>query len=179
MAWRGESKVVDRFWSILPYMLPIADALPFVGAAAKVMPGLKFIVAPLYYMALPYLLVKGVFTSFFGMLGGFLVFILLFVTVVRNPRIGHFIRFNTAQSIIIGIAVAILEAVLQIFQFPFSLVPEELLANASPLDYGFAVLGGAIFFVAIGSVFYSIFSVLQGKYAEIPVISEASYAQVR
>jgi hypothetical protein len=179
MAWRGESKVVDRFWSVLPYMLPLASALPFVGAAAKVVPGLKFIVMPLYFMALPYLMVQNFFASLFGMLGGFLVFILLFVTVVRNPRIGHFIRFNTAQAIIIGVAIAILEAVLQIFAFPFSLAPQELLANASILDYGFAVLGGSIFFIALGSVFYSVFSVVQGKYADIPVISEASYAQVR
>jgi Chloroplast import apparatus Tic20-like len=179
MAWRGENKIGARIWSLLPYMMPIADALPFVGAAAKVVPGLKFFVLPLYFMALPYMMVEGVFTRFFGMLGGFLVFILLFVTVVRNPRIGHFIRFNTAQAIIIGIAVAILEAVLQIFQFPLGFVPEEILANASPLDYGLAALGGAIFFIALGSVLYSIFSVVQGKYADIPVISEASYAQVR
>jgi hypothetical protein len=69
--------------------------------------------------------------------------------------------------------------VLQIFAFPFSLAPQELLANASILDYGFAVLGGSIFFTAVGSVLYSVFSVAQGKYADIPVISEASYAQVR
>jgi signal transduction histidine kinase len=179
MSWRGESKVGDRIWSILPYMMPIADALPFVGAAAKVVPGLKFIVLPLYFMALPYLMVEGFFASLFGMLGGFLVFILLFLAVVRNPRIGHFIRFNTAQAIIIGIAIAILEAVLGIVEFPFSLAPGELLANASPLDYGFAALGGVIFFVALGSVLTSLVSVVQGKYADIPYISEASYSQVR
>jgi flagellar biosynthesis protein FliQ len=150
-----------------------------VGAAAKVVPGLKFFVLPLYFMSLPYLLVEGLFSTAIPMVGGFLLFILLFVTVVRNPRIGHFIRFNTAQAIIIGVAVAILEAVLQIFEFPLGFVPEAFLANASPLDYVFAVLGGAIFFTAIGSVLYSIFSVVQGKYADIPVISEASYAQVR
>ncbi len=179
MAWRGENKVGDRIWSLLPYMMPMASALPFVGAATKVVPGLKFFVIPLYFMALPYLMVEEFFGSLFGMLGGFLVFILLFVTVVRNPRISHFIRFNTAQAIIIGVAVAILQAVLQIFQFPLGFVPQDLLASASPLDYGFAVLGGSIFFIALGSVLYSIFSVVQGKYADIPVISEASYAQVR
>jgi Chloroplast import apparatus Tic20-like len=179
MAWRGESKVVDRFWSLLPYMMPLADALPFVGAAAKVVPGLKFILVPLVYFAMPYMMVEGLFTQSMGMLGGFVVFMLLFLLVVRNPRIPHFIRFNTAQAIIIGVAIAILSAVLQIVEFPFSLVPETLLANASPLDYGFAVLGGTIFFVALGSICYSIFSVVQGKYADIPYVSEASYSQVR
>ncbi|NJM45942.1 MAG: hypothetical protein HC860_06990 [Alkalinema sp. RU_4_3] len=179
MAWRGEGKIVDRFWSVLPYMMPLGDALPFVGAAAKVVPGLKFVVVPLYYLALPYMLVEGMFASAIPMLGSFLVFLLLFAVVVRNPRIPHFIRFNTIQAIIIGIAIALLSAVLQVIEFPFSLVPEGLLANASPLDYGFAVLGGTIFFVALGSICYSLFYVVQGKYADIPYISEASYSQVR
>jgi hypothetical protein len=179
MSWRGQSKISDRLWSILPYMMPIADVLPFVGAAAKVVPGVKFLMVPLIYMAMPYMLVQGAFASLFGMLGGFIVFIALFVAVVRNPRIPHFIRFNTAQAIILGVALTILSAVLQIFEFPFSLVPQELLASATPIDYGFAVLGGAIFFTILGSVIYSIALLVQGKYADIPYISEASYAQVR
>jgi hypothetical protein len=182
MAWRGENKVGDRIWSLLPYMMPIADAMTFAVPALKVVPGLKFILFPLYYFALPFAMLQGVFSQFFGMLGGFLVFILLFVTVVRNPRIGHFIRFNTAQAIIIGVAIAILRAVLEIFRFPFTIVSDRAITDVSALsalDYGFAALGGAIFFVALGVVLYSMVSVVQGKYADVPVISEASYSQVR
>jgi hypothetical protein len=178
MAWRGGSKAIDRAWSLLPYMMPLADALPFVGAAAKVVPGVKLLVLPLFYLAFPYLWVEGQFAGLFGMLGGFLVFILVYALVVRNTGLPHFIRFNAAQAIVIGIAITLLSLILEVFGFPFSVLPGAV-AAATPVDYLFAVLGGTIFFVAIGSVAYSIFYVVQGKYAEIPWISEASYTQVR
>ncbi|HEY9650893.1 MAG TPA: Tic20 family protein [Coleofasciculaceae cyanobacterium] len=159
MAWRGSTTVQDRIFASLPYLLPIISALPFGSFLFEQFPTLRIILLPLQ----PVLFVYGSLGPF----AGIIVFFLLFLLVVRNERIIHFIRFNTMQAILIDIALVLCGLVTQYILSPLgtNLLTETLI--------------NVVFLAAIAACGYSIFQSLFGRYAEIPGLSEAVYAQVR
>ena len=158
MTWRGSTDTKDRIFAALVYLLPLYSAfafgififqqIPFLGAALAI---------ALYPLAFLY--------SSLGSFGSLIIFLVLFFAVVRNPRISHFIRFNTMQAILIDILVYLLG-----------------------LALGFVARGGAnlvvetlfnvVFLGAFAACVYSIIQSVIGKYADIPTISEAAYSQV-
>ncbi|MFM7713521.1 MAG: Tic20 family protein, partial [Microcystis sp.] len=85
---------------------------------------------------------------------------------VRNPRISHFIRFNTMQAILIDILVYLLGLAL-------GFVARGLGANLVV-----ETLFNVVFLGAFAACVYSIIQSFIGKYADIPTISEAAYSQV-
>ncbi|HEY9599390.1 MAG TPA: Tic20 family protein [Cyanophyceae cyanobacterium] len=159
MAWRGSTTVQDRIFASLPYLLPIISALPFGSFLFRQFPALEIILLPLQPVLFIY--------SSLGSFAGIIVFFLLFLLVVRNERIIHFIRFNTMQAILIDIALVLCSLVTQYILTPLgtNLLTETLI--------------NVVFLAAIGACGYSIFQSLFGRYAEIPGLSEAVYAQVR
>lgn len=158
MTWRGSTDTKDRIFAALVYLLPLYSAfafgififqqIPFLGAA------LAIVLTPLAFLY-----------SSLGSFGSLIIFFVLFFAVVRNPRISHFIRFNTMQAILIDILVYLLG-----------------------LALGFVARGGAnlvvetlfnvVFLGAFAACVYSIIQSVIGKYADIPTISEAAYSQV-
>ena len=159
MTWRGSTDTKDRIFAALVYLLPLYSAfafgififqqIPFLGAALAI---------ALYPLAFLY--------SSLGSFGSLIIFLVLFFAVVRNPRISHFIRFNTMQAILIDILVYLLGLVL-------GFVARGLGANLV-VDTLFNV----VFLGAFAACVYSIIQSVIGKYAEIPTISEAAYSQV-
>lgn len=159
MPFNSTADIKDKLFGALVYILPLLDAAPFGEFLFQQFPILGIIylpIAPLlqFYYQFPF--------------GSFLIFIILFMAVVRNSDISHFIRFNTMQAILIGILLSLFGLILSyVFKPAFgnSLITETL--------FNFAFLGAL---VASG---FSIVQSLLGRYAEIPTISEAAYAQVR
>jgi len=158
MAWRGSTTVKDRIFASLPYLLPIISALPFGSFLFRQFPALAIILVPLQpvlfiYSAIPF--------------AGLVIFFLLFLLVVRNERIIHFIRFNTMQAILLDILLVLCSLLFDILMrgLGTNLVTETL--------FNIVFLGTV---VACG---YSIVQSLLGQYAEIPTLSEAVHAQVR
>jgi uncharacterized membrane protein len=159
MSWRGSTTVPDRIFACLPYLLPLIESIVFGGFLLRQFPVLGVVL-------LPVLPVKLVYDGL-GSLGQILVFFALFILVVRNDKISHFIRFNTMQAILLDIVIFLASILLQIL----SPVPGA----------GFAVqtLANTIFLGILSCVVYSVFQSLMGRYAEIPAISDAVYMQVR
>ena len=159
MTWRGSTDTKDRIFAALVYLLPLYSAfafgififqqIPFLGAALAI---------ALYPLAFLY--------SSLGSFGSLIVFFVLFFAVVRNPRISHFIRFNTMQAILIDILVYLLGLVL-------GFVARGLGANLVV-----ETLYNVVFLGAFAACVYSIIQSVIGKYADIPTISEAAYSQV-
>jgi Chloroplast import apparatus Tic20-like len=168
---QGESTVLDRIYACLPYSLPMIQALPYGMAFLSLSPALAFLLVPLAPFAIVYGLISAVFQGY----GSLIIFMALFFLIVRNPSIKGFIRYNTAQALIIGIAASVLGILLDLLGMPMN-----LLATATG-GLGFIVqsLFGTIFLGVMASSVYSIAMSVMGKYAEIPVISEAAYSQVR
>ncbi|MEO0988433.1 MAG: Tic20 family protein [Cyanobacteria bacterium J06639_14] len=171
MTWRGTTTVKDRFFSCLPYALPLLEVsmlgLMFAGSGIGLFaqfPPLQLILIPL----MPLILFYNLF-SFGGFsFGNIVIFLLLLTLIVRNTNIPHFIRFNTMQAILLDILLFLARIILMVVLAPIvgtSLFMDTILN---------VVLLGTL--AAIG---YSIVQTLRGQYAEIPTLSEAVYMQVR
>jgi len=140
----------SHFCSLI-YLLPLYSAfafgififqqIPFLGAALAI---------ALYPLAFLY--------SSLGSFGSLIIFLVLFFAVVRNPRISHFIRFNTMQAILIDILVYLLGLVL-------GFVARGLGANLVV-----ETLFNVVFLGAFAACVYSIIQSVIGKYADIPTI---------
>lgn len=160
MTWRSSTTPLDRICAALVYLIPLYDGFPYGHFLFAQFPFLTYLRYPLIPLEIVYGLIP------FG-LGSLLVFILLFVGVVRNEKIPHFIRFNTMQAILISIVLAIISLIFQVI--------------LAPLIRGFfaEVLFNTIFLGVLAMVGYSVVQSARGRYAEMPVISEASYLQTR
>ncbi|NJL97584.1 MAG: hypothetical protein HC818_01750 [Synechococcaceae cyanobacterium RM1_1_27] len=160
MTMRGSVDPIDRLWGSLPYLLPLVSILPL---------GLPLFTAvpPLLILFRPLLPLYGLLTGFGGF-GSLICFMLLFFLVVRNDKLAHFIRFNGMQALLVSIAQFLVQVVLQ-------------LVGVLGLNLGLLTqtIGTTLF---LGTVVIAIYAWVQnarGHYAEIPVISEAAYTQVR
>lgn len=159
MTWRGSTDTKDRIFAALVYLLPLYSAfafgififqqIPFLGAA------LAIVLTPLAFLY-----------SSLGSFGSLIIFFVLFFAVVRNPRISHFIRFNTMQAILIDILVYLLGLALGFF------------ARGLGANLVVETLFNVVFLGAFAACVYSIIQSVIGKYADIPTISEAAYSQV-
>jgi 4-amino-4-deoxy-L-arabinose transferase-like glycosyltransferase len=159
MTWRGSTDTKDRIFAALVYLLPLYSAfalgdsifqqIPFLGAA------LVIVLTPLAFLY-----------SSLGSFGSLIIFFVLFLAVVRNPRISHFIRFNTMQAILIDILVSLLRLVL------------GFVARGLGANFVLETIFNVVFLGAFAACVYSIIQSVIGKYADIPTISEAAYSQV-
>ena len=161
MAWRGSTTVKDRIFASLPYLLPIISGLEFGRFFFEQFPTLKVILLPLT----PVFLIYGLIPA--G-LGGVVIFFLLFLLVVRNERVPHFIRFNAMQAILLDILLVLC-----------SLLFFNILLPALKINLITETLANIVFLGTVVACGYSIVQSLLGRYAEIPTLSEAVHAQVR
>lgn len=174
MTWRGQTTLWDRVFACLVYVLPLMEAYAQYGQVfLSQFPQLNILFVPLW----PFLAVYGILLSIipFG-LGGLAIFIALIALVVRNDRIRHFVRFNTMQAILIGIA-------LSIFSLLWSLLFTVTPSFGASGGLGGGILGDTVanmlFFGTLTLSIYAMVQSARGRYAEIPTLSEAVYMQVR
>lgn len=165
MSWRGTTTIGDRIFASLPYLLPLMDGLSFSGPFFSQFPNLRIVILPL----LPLLQIYGIINSSLFGFGSLILFLALYFFVVRNENIAHFIRFNTLQSILIGIVLSLCSLILGVILAP-------VLGTTS---FVMQTLMTTIFLGVVAAFFYSVIQSLMGRYAEIPTISEAVYMQIR
>ncbi len=157
MSWRGSVTPQDRVFASLPYLLPLIDVLPFGVFLFRQFPSILVLFLPLQ----PLIIIN----SF--PFAGLIIFFVLYLAVVRNENISHFIRFNTLQAILLDI-VLVLCSMLRGILLPG--LGQNLLTET---------LMNVVFLGAIAACVYSVVQSLLGRYAEIPALSEAVYTQVR
>ena len=164
MTWRGSTMVSDRIFACLAYFLPLLNLFVLVGPAllltnSVLSPLIAIVMIPLRPLLPIYMANEFV---------PFIVFLALYILVVRNEGIPHFIRFNTLQAIFFGIVLSIVEV---IWQYALSPVFGMGLLTQT--------LFNAVFLGMVVAVGYSVVQSALGRYAEIPTISDAVYTQVR
>ncbi|MEO1427882.1 MAG: Tic20 family protein [Cyanobacteria bacterium J06632_19] len=158
MTWRGTTTVKDRIFASLPYLLPLIEGLAFGSFLLNQFPALQVIFIPILpviaiYNGIPF--------------AGLIVFFALFMLVVRNEKIAHFIRFNTMQAILLDIVLVLCGLVVR------------ALSPVPGANFAIETLANTIFIGLIVAVVYSVAQTIMGRYAEIPAISDAVYMQVR
>lgn len=159
MTWRGSTTSLDRIFACLPYLLPLIDGLGFSIPFFTQFPALTPLLLPLMpfiaiYQGIPFM--------------GLIIFFALFLLVVRNERINHFIRFNTMQAILLDIVIILC-----------SIIMSYVLRPIAGGGLIFDTFANVIFLGTVVAVIYSVAQSLMGRYAEIPTLSEAVHMQVR
>jgi hypothetical protein len=149
--------VWQRLLAALAYLLPWSDALRFGGELFGLVPGLSLLAWP----ALPLLTLERLVPF-----GGLVLFLLLFLLVVRNPGMPYLLRFSVLQAILLDI-------VLILLTLGFDLV-------LVPLGQGFAIrtLENTIFLGTLVLTAFGVVQALRGREADIPTVSEAVRMQL-
>ena len=159
MAWRGSADVKDRFFGAAVYLFAIYDALALGIPLMAQVPALVPFFRILQILVTPITLIYGIVNTAIPFLGSLLVFFILFLAVVRNEKIPYFIRFNTLQSILFGIALSLIQIVFDTLG-------------------ALGLIGGVVFIIATGASLYCMVECAMGRYPEIPSISAAVYSQL-
>nr|QCI06372.1 hypothetical protein [Dictyurus purpurascens] len=155
--------IVDKFGSILPYGLPLLEGLQNFGQ--QILPDYPFSLMSLYKKTLmPFVIFYVTHPEL-----AFIVFFILYSLFVRNksPMPNRpFIRFNVLQSILLFLINSLLGVT-------FRALPIEFRVSI----YGL-MLCNTLFWFVLSTIIYSIIKCVQGKYAKIPVISQAVRMQI-
>ena len=142
----------QRPLAVLAYLLPWSAALPFGTSLDNLFPALQWLVLP----ALPVLMLeRGV------PFGGFL----LFLAVVRNPRVPYFLRFNVLQAILLDIVLVVLSLAFQLLRI-------------GSLGFAGRTLANTVFLGVLVLLLFALVQCLRGKEADIPTLSEAVRMQL-
>lgn len=147
----------QRLLALLAYLLPWSDGLPFGRSLFGLFPALQWLSLP----ALPVVMLQQMVPF-----GGFLLFLALYLAVVRNQRVPYYVRFNVLQAILLDI-------VLVVISLAFSIL-------LSPLGGGFAArtLSNTVFLGVLVLVAYAVVQCVRGKEADIPSVSDAVRMQL-
>nr|YP_010170899.1 hypothetical protein K8K75_pgp167 [Chondria tumulosa]QSD57040.1 hypothetical protein [Chondria tumulosa] len=155
--------LMDRFSSILPYGLPLLEGLQNFGQ--QILPDYPFNLMTLYKKTFMPLVIFYVTHPALA----FIIFFILYYLFVRakSPLPNRpFIRFNVLQSILLFLINSLLGSA-------FRALPMEFKVSL----YGL-ILCNTLFWFVLSTIIYSIFKSVQGKYAKIPVISQAVKIQI-
>ena len=142
-------QIFQRLSSVFIYTLPLNAAIPFgyylfyKYSFLKIFLFLTFPIA-IIEKSLPF--------------GSFLLFLILFAGLVRNPKVPYFIRYNACQALLIDIALIIISYFLRIFPI--------------------VELGSIIFVFTLCIFIYSISQCIYGVEPEIPLISKSVRMQI-
>ena len=138
-------------------MLPWSDTIPFGSNLFLEFPFLQWLAIP----TLPLIILeRGI------PFGGLVLFLVMFLAVVRNTKVPYFIRFNTLQALLIDIAVILVSYAFQIILQPLG----SLLILRT--------LSSTVFIGVLSIVIFAIAQCLQGNEPDLPGISEAVKVQL-
>jgi uncharacterized membrane protein len=153
---------LDRAFAALAYVMPLASALSagayFLSFLAEQAPPVFQVLNLILFPLMPLIALDN---SFFGIV----IFILLFLFVIRNTNISRFIRFNVLQAIVVSFMISITLYILSLLGLASNNLIGETLSNV-------LFLGG------MAIVVYSVVQSVRGQYAEIPTISDAVNMQM-
>jgi len=154
---------IDRLGAILPYWLPLLEGLQNFGQ--QILPDYPFSLMSLYKRTLMPLVIFYVTHPALA----FIVFFILYYLFVRarSPIPDRpFIRFNVLQSILLFLINSLLGAT-------FRALPIEFRMSL----YGL-MLCNTLFWFVLSTIVYAVIKSIEGKYARIPVISQAVKIQI-
>ena len=146
-----------KILGVLLYMIPWADCLAFGNHLYIKYPFIQIIQIP----AIPIILIERSIPF-----GSLLLFLAIFLGLVRNTKVSYFLRFNALQSLIINIGIIIVSFILEIIFSPF--------ANSLIVRTISSTLLIGLFSVII----YCVWSCTQGNEPDLPGISQATKMQL-
>ena len=146
-----------KILGVLLYMIPWSDSLTFGNHLFIKYPFTQIIQIP----AIPIILIERSIPF-----GNLLLFLAIFIGLVRNNKISYFLRFNALQSLLINIGIIITSFLFEIIFSPF--------INSLIIRTFSITLLISLFSVII----YCVWSCTQGNEPDLPIISEATKMQL-
>ena len=101
---------LEKISAILIYMIPWADSLVFGNHLYNKYPFTQIFQIP----AIPVILIEKSIPF-----GNLLLFLAIFIGLIRNTKVSYFVRYNALQSLLINIGVIIISFIFEIFFNPF------------------------------------------------------------
>jgi uncharacterized membrane protein len=153
----AEIPIWQRLLALLAYLLPWSEGVPFGRSLYGIFPPLQWLTLPV----IPVLMLQRLVPF-----GTFLLFLVLFLAVVRNPKVPYFIRFNVLQAILLDIVLVLLGLAFNVL--------------LTPLGGGFALrtLSNTVYLGTLALVLFAVVQCVRGKEADIPTVSEAVRMQL-
>ena len=147
----------SKILGILLYMIPWSDSLRFGNHLFIKYPFTQIIQVP----AIPIILIERSLP-----LGNLLLFLAIFIGIVRNNKVSYFLRFNALQSLLINISVIIIS---YIFEILFSSFDNTLIIRT---------LSSTLLIGLFSIIIYCVWSCTQGNEPNLPWISQATKIQL-
>jgi hypothetical protein len=166
MARRSSVTYLDRLYASLPYLLPITAVVLFGAFLFLQFP-------PLLVVFFPVLKLNQILSiSIIDFISiRFVTWFCVFIFVVRSYKVNHFTRFNAMQALLLDIIVALVGAIIQLL--------EAVLGQFGFFPFMLQIIASVTFLGITAAFAYSVFQCVSGKYAEMPMISDVAYYQVR
>ena len=146
-----------RILAVLLYMIPWTDSLTFGNHLYIKYPFIQIIQIP----AIPVILIERSIPF-----GGFLLFLGIFLGLVRNTKVSYFLRFNALQSLIINIGIIIVSFIYEIIFSPFT---NSLIIRT---------ISSTLLISLFSVIVYCVWSCTQGNEPDLPGISQATKMQL-
>ena len=147
----------ERILGILLYMVPWSDSLIFGNHLYIKYPFTQIIQVP----AIPIILIERSIPF-----GSLLIFLAIFLGLVRNNKVSYFLRFNALQSLLINIGIIIFSFIFEIIFSPFQ--------NSLVIRTFSSTFLISLFLVII----YCVYACTQGNEPDLPIISQATKMQL-
>jgi hypothetical protein len=152
----------QRLLAVAAYLLPWRHGVAFGGGLNRAFPALDPLFNALALPVFPLVAVENLLPF-----GGLLVFLGLFLGVVRNDRVPYAIRFNVLQAILLDIVLVLITLVLGLVS---SLV--------GPGGFALRTLNDTVFLGTVVVIGYCLVQGLRGLDPELPTVSEAVRMQL-
>ena len=146
-----------KILGVLLYMIPWADCLTFGNHLYVKYPFTQIIQIP----AIPIILIERSIPF-----GNLLLFLAIFIGLVRNTKISYFLRFNALQSLLINIGIIIVNFIFEIIFSPFL---NSLIIRT---------FSSTLLFSLFAVIVYCVWSCTQGNEPNLPGISQATKMQL-
>ena len=146
-----------KLLGILLYMIPWSDCLIFGNHLYLKYSFTQIIQIP----AIPIIMIEKSIPF-----GNLLLFLSIFIGLVRNTKVSYFLRFNALQSLLINICIIIISFIFQIVLSPFGNTLIVRTFSSTLLISMFSIIS------------YCVWSCTQGHKPNLPAISEATKMQL-
>ena len=146
-----------KILGIFLYLIPWADSLTFGNHLYIQYPFTKIIQIP----AIPIIIIERSLPF-----GNLLLFLAIYIGIIRNNKVSYFLRFNALQSLLINIFIIIISFIFEIFFTPFG---TSLIIRT---------FSSTLLMSLFAMITYCVYSCIQGNEPNLPVISEAAKMQL-
>ena len=142
---------------VILYMIPWTDCLIFGNHLYIKYPFTQIIQVP----AIPIIIIERSIPF-----GNLLLFLCIFIGLIRNTKVSYFLRFNALQSLLLNIGIIILNFIFEILLNPFE---NSLIVRT---------FSSTLLISLISIITYCLWSCTQGNEPNLPGITQATKMQL-